>query len=40
MNLDDLEAIGYNSDAEVEPAPAPKTSVVKHQAAKQIIKKI
>ena len=37
--LDDLETIGYKSDAEVEPSLAPKTSVVKHQAAKKIIKK-
>ena len=40
INLDDLEAIDCNSDAEVELAPAPKTSQVKHQAAKKIIKKI
>ena len=40
INLDDSEAIFYNSDTEVEPALAPKTSVVKHQAAKKIIKKV
>ena len=39
INLGDSEAIDYNSDTEVEPAPAPKTSVLKHQAGKKIIKK-